>query len=65
MENIGLPVRLADVKNTNRKDIPEIVRLYQDNLAEDMSIFCPHPATSGELIKLLESVFDGVLISKL
>ena len=65
MENIGLPVRLADVKDTNRKDIPEIVGLYQDNLAEDMSIFCPHPATSGELIKLLESVFDGVLISKL
>ena len=67
IEDVGLPSKLADVDNADRRDIPKLVELYQNNpnIAGLFGTFMKRTATREEVIKLFEDVFNGVLKSKM
>jgi len=66
IEDVGLPSKLADVKGADKKDIPELVELYQNNpnIAEVFGIFMKRTATREEITEMFENMFNGVLKSK-
>lgn len=66
IEDIGLPSKLAGVKGADKKDIPKLVELYQNNpnIAEVFGIFMKRTATREEITEMFENTFNGVLKSK-
>ena len=66
IEGVGLPSKLADVKGADKKDIPKLVELYQNNpnIAEVFGPFMKRTATREEITEMFENMFNGVLKSK-
>ena len=66
IEDINLPTKLADVKNADTKDIPELVELYltNPNIANVFGGCFKRVATKTEITELFENIFNGVLKSK-
>lgn len=66
IEDIGLPSKLAGVKNASIKDIPELVELYQSNpnIVDILEGYTKRVATREEVTELFENMFNGVLKSK-